>query len=187
MIKYLIYTPPLNIMSANVPECLTFSMSPNLALFATTGEGLLTSSLIVNDPIELDFPHPISANQVQLMLTKILWEEYGAGKIDRKHSSHFAAMLEELELDSTPEAYLDIVPWEVLANINHSFLLSEQKRKFLRYVVGLLFIEVSVPASFQNWVTTLSKLPVRSMVPAGVVSLTMKMKTVKARQSLQNR
>ena len=70
MIKYLIYTPPLNIMSANVPECLTFSMSPNLALFATTGEGLLTSSLLVDNPIELDFPHPISANQVQLMLTK---------------------------------------------------------------------------------------------------------------------
>ncbi len=91
-----------------------------------------------------------ASSEVQLMLTKILWEEYGAGKIDRKHSSHFAAMLEELELDSTPEAYLDIVPWEVLANINHSFLLSEQKRKFLRYVGGLLFIEVSVPASFQN-------------------------------------
>jgi len=91
-----------------------------------------------------------ASSDVQLMLTKIFWEEYGGGKLERKHSTHFAAMLKELGLDSTPEAYLDIVPWEVLANINHSFLLSEQKRKFLRYVGGLMFIEISVPASFQN-------------------------------------
>ncbi len=91
-----------------------------------------------------------AASDVQLMLTKIFWEEYGGGKLGRKHSSHFATMLEELGLDSRPEAYLDIVPWEVLANINHSFLLSEQKRKFLRYVGGLMFIEISVPASFRN-------------------------------------
>lgn len=91
-----------------------------------------------------------AGSDVQLMLTKILWEEYGAGKLERKHSSYFAAMLEELGLNSKPEAYLDIVPWEVLANINHSFLLSEQKRKFLRYIGGLMYIEISVPSSFQN-------------------------------------
>ena len=89
-------------------------------------------------------------SDVQLMLTRILWEEYGGGKLERKHSSHFAAMLNELGLDSRPEAYLNIVPWEILANINHSFLLSEQKQKFLRYVGGLMFIEISVPASFKN-------------------------------------
>ena len=91
-----------------------------------------------------------AGSEVQLMLTRILWEEYGGGKLERKHSSHFVAMLNELGLDSRPEAYLDIVPWEVLANINHSFLLSEQKQKFLRYVGGLMFIEISVPASFKN-------------------------------------
>ncbi len=91
-----------------------------------------------------------AGSDVQLMLTKILWEEYGGGKLERKHSSHFAAMLEEVGMDSRPEAYFDLAPWEVLANINHSFVLSEQKRKFLRYVGGLLFIEVSVPASFRN-------------------------------------
>ena len=70
--------------------------------------------------------------------------------MERKHNSYFASMLQELDLDSRPEAYLDIVPWEVLANINYSFMLSEQKRKFLRYVGGLMFIEISVPASFKN-------------------------------------
>jgi hypothetical protein len=89
-------------------------------------------------------------NEVQTMLTRILWEEYGSGKFSRKHSTHFAAMMEECDLDSRPEAYFDFVPWEVLANVNHSFFLSEQKKNFLRYIGGLLYIEVSVPASFQN-------------------------------------
>jgi len=91
-----------------------------------------------------------TGSDVQMMLTRILLEEYGGGKLERKHSSHFAVMLNQLGLNATPEAYLDIVPWQVLANINHSFLLSEQKQKFLRYVGGLMFIEISVPASFKN-------------------------------------
>jgi len=89
-------------------------------------------------------------NEIQTMLTRILWEEYGSGKLSRKHSTHFATMLEECNLDSTPEAYLDIVPWEVLANFNHSFFLSERKRKYLYYIGGLLYTEVSVPAAFEN-------------------------------------
>ena len=91
-----------------------------------------------------------ASSEMQVMLTRILWEEYGSGKLERKHSTYFAAMLDGLGLDSRPEAYFDLVPWEVLANINHSFMLSEQKRKFLRYIGGLLYIEVSVPASFTN-------------------------------------
>jgi hypothetical protein len=91
-----------------------------------------------------------ASSEVQLMLTRILWEEYGSGKLERKHSTFFAAMMDGMGLDSRPEAYFDLVPWEVLSNINHSFMVSEQKRKFLRYVGGLLYIEVSVPASFIN-------------------------------------
>ena len=89
-------------------------------------------------------------NEVQTMLTRILWEEYGSGKYSRKHSTHFATMLEECDMDSRPEAYFDLVPWEVLANINHSFFLSERKQNFLRYVGSLLYTEVSVPSAFQN-------------------------------------
>lgn len=90
-------------------------------------------------------------NEVQAMLTKILIEEYGGGKLARKHSSFFAAMLSEFGLNTTPEAYLDIVPWEVLANINHSFNMCERKRNFLRYIGSLLYFEISVPAAFQNY------------------------------------
>lgn len=89
-------------------------------------------------------------NEVQTMLTRILWEEYGSGKFSRKHSTHFATMLEECDMDSRPEAYFDLVPWEVLAVINHSFYLSERKKNFLRYIGSLLYTEVSVPAAFQN-------------------------------------
>jgi hypothetical protein len=89
-------------------------------------------------------------NEVQTMLTRILWEEYGSGKFSRKHSTHFSTMLEECDMNSKPEAYFDLVPWEVLTNINHSFFLSERKQNFLRYVGGLLYTEVSVPAAFQN-------------------------------------
>ena len=91
-----------------------------------------------------------ASSEVQLMLMRILWEEYGSGKLERKHSIFFAKMLDQMGLDSKPEAYFDLVPWEVLSNINHSFMLSEQKQKFLRYVGGLLYIEVSVPGSFIN-------------------------------------
>ena len=90
-------------------------------------------------------------NEVQAMLTKILLEEYGGGKLARKHTSFFAAMLNEFEMNTKPEAYFEIVPWEVLANINHSFTVCERKRNFLRYIGSLLYFETSVPAAFQNY------------------------------------
>jgi len=92
-----------------------------------------------------------ASNEVQAMLTKIFMEEYGGGKLARKHSTFFSAMLEEFEMDTRPEAYFDLAPWEVLANINQSFFLCERKRNFLRYVGSLLYFEVSVPAAFENY------------------------------------
>ncbi len=91
------------------------------------------------------------SNEVQAMLTKILLEEYGGGKLARKHSSFFSAMLSEFGMNTTPEAYFSIIPWEVLANINHSFTLCERKRNFLRYIGSFLYFEISVPAAFQNY------------------------------------
>ena len=90
-------------------------------------------------------------NEVQSMLTRIFSEEYGKGILARKHSTYFSTMLEQFKMDSQPEAYFDLAPWEVLANINHSFFLCERKRNFLRYIGSLLFFEVSVPAAFENY------------------------------------
>ena len=59
--------------------------------------------------------------------------------------------LQEMKMQTEPEAYFSLVPWEVLSNINHSFFLSERKRYFLRYVGGLLYTEVSTPAAFKHY------------------------------------
>ena len=91
------------------------------------------------------------ANEVHSVLTRLLVEEYGGGRLARKHSSYFKTMLEELDMQTEPEAYLRIVPWEVLAIINHSFFLTERKRYFLRYIGGLLYGELTVPATFRNY------------------------------------
>lgn len=90
-------------------------------------------------------------NEIHAMMTRLLVEEYGGGRLSRKHSTFFSAMLTELGMSVAPEAYFNLVPWEVLAAINHSFLLSERKRFYLRYVGGLLHTETSVPASFDNY------------------------------------
>jgi len=92
-----------------------------------------------------------AANEIQSMITRIFLEEYGGGQLRRKHSTFFSSMLNELGMNSKPEAYFDLVPWEVLANINHSFFLCDRNRHFLRYMGGLLYTEVSVPASFENF------------------------------------
>ncbi|MBE9179589.1 iron-containing redox enzyme family protein [Oculatella sp. LEGE 06141] len=91
------------------------------------------------------------SNEIHAVLTRLLVEEYGAGRLGRKHSSYFTVMLEELGMKTEPEAYFDLVPWEVLAIINHSFLLTERKRYFLRYVGGLLYGELTVPAAFRHY------------------------------------
>jgi len=92
-----------------------------------------------------------AANEIQSMITRIFLEEYGGGQLRRKHSSYFSAMLEEFDMSVKPEFYLDLVPWQVLANINHSFYLCDRNRYFLRYMGGLLYTEVSVPSSFINF------------------------------------
>ncbi|MBE9169043.1 iron-containing redox enzyme family protein [Pleurocapsales cyanobacterium LEGE 06147] len=90
-------------------------------------------------------------NEVHSVLTRLLIEEYGGSRLARKHSTYFTTMLEELDMQTEPEAYLDLVPWEVLAIVNHSFLLTERKRYFLRYIGGLLYGELTVPAAFRNY------------------------------------
>lgn len=92
-----------------------------------------------------------AANSVHARLTRLLLEEYGFGHLARKHSSYFAEMLREARMSTEAEYYLDLVPWEVLALTNQSFLFSERRRYFLRYIGGLLYFETSVPAAFRHY------------------------------------
>ena len=99
-----------------------------------------------------------AANEVQSTLTRVLVEEYGGGRLSRKHSTFFAQMLAEFGMNTEPEAYFDLVPWEVLACANHNFLVTERKRYFLRYSGGLTYFEVAGPAAYKNYLAAAQRL-----------------------------
>ncbi|MBD2185428.1 iron-containing redox enzyme family protein [Aerosakkonema funiforme] len=99
-----------------------------------------------------------AANEVQCTLVRVLLEEYGNGRLSRKHSTFFAQMLAEFGMNTEPEGYFDIVPWEVLASINHNFLLTECKRYFLRYNGGLTYFEIVGPSIYKNYLTAAQRL-----------------------------
>lgn len=99
-----------------------------------------------------------ASNEVQAMLIRVLMEEYGNGRLSRKHSTFFAQMMAELGLNTKPEFYLDIVPWEVLVCINHNFLLTECKQHFLRYNGGLTYFEIVGPSIYRDYMTAAQRL-----------------------------
>ncbi|GAB1540036.1 hypothetical protein NUACC21_27050 [Scytonema sp. NUACC21] len=101
-----------------------------------------------------------AANAVQCTLMRVFQEEYGNGRLPRKHSTFFAQMLNEFGMNTEPEGYFDLVPWQLLACSNHSYLISERKRYFLRYNGGLTYFEISVPATFRNYVAAGQRLEV---------------------------
>lgn len=99
-----------------------------------------------------------AANEVHATLMRVLIEEYGNGRLSRKHSTYFAQMLEEFGMNTQPEAYFDLVPWEVLACANHNFLMTERKIYFLRYNGGLTYFEVAGPAAYRNYLAAAQRL-----------------------------
>lgn len=99
-----------------------------------------------------------ASNEIQATLIRVLLEEYGNGRLSRKHSTFFAQMMSELGLKTDPEAYFDIVPWEVLATINHNFLMTECKRHFLRYNGGLTYFEIAGPTFYTDYLLAAQRL-----------------------------
>jgi tetratricopeptide (TPR) repeat protein len=99
-----------------------------------------------------------AANEIQCTLVRVLLEEYGNGRLSRKHSTFFAQMLAEFGMNTEPEGYFDLVPWEVLACDNHNFLTTDRKRYFLRYCGGLTYFEVAGPATYNNYLAAAQRL-----------------------------
>ncbi len=99
-----------------------------------------------------------ACNEIQATLIRVLLEEYGSGKLSRKHSTFFAQMMAELGLNTQPEGYFEIVPWQVLASINHNFLLTERKRHFLRYNGGLTYFEIAGPSIYTDYLMAAQRL-----------------------------
>ncbi len=99
-----------------------------------------------------------AASPAQSMMFRILMEEYGAGKLEKKHSTYFAHMLEAQGMSAKPEEYFMRVPWEVLSAINHSFYLSENKRFYLRFCGAFTYTELSTPVSFAGYARAAARL-----------------------------
>ncbi|GFE67728.1 iron-containing redox enzyme family protein [Chroococcus sp. FPU101] len=99
-----------------------------------------------------------ASNEVQATLIRVLLEEYGSGRLSRKHSTFFAQMMQELGLNPEPETYFDLVPWEVLASINHNFLLTQRKRHFLRYNGGFTYFEIYGPSIYKDYMAAAQRL-----------------------------
>lgn len=99
-----------------------------------------------------------ASNEVQAMLIRVLMEEYGNGRLARKHSTFFAKMMAEMSLNTKAEGYFDLAPWQLLASINHNFLLTECKRYFLRYNGGLTYFEIVGPSIYTDYLMAARRL-----------------------------
>jgi hypothetical protein len=99
-----------------------------------------------------------AASPAQSMMFRILMEEYGAGRLEKKHSTHFARMLEAQGMSAKPESYFWRVPWEALSAINHAFYLAENKRFYLRFCGAFTYTELSTPVSFARYARAAARL-----------------------------
>lgn len=61
-------------------------------------------------------------------MVEIQVDEYGGGKPDRIHADLYAAMMRELDLDSSYGAYLDVIPGTTLATVNLASMFGLHRR-----------------------------------------------------------
>ena len=83
-------------------------------------------------------------NEVQATLMRVLVER-------QRQASVFTTMLAACGLSTEPEAHLEFMSWEVLASVNHAFLLSGRKRHFLGFIGACLYRETAAPALFEGY------------------------------------
>ncbi|MBF2072573.1 MAG: iron-containing redox enzyme family protein [Synechococcales cyanobacterium C42_A2020_086] len=142
--------PPLTDYKQYVRETMTLAGYRQLIALVSL-DGLVESSRLC---------HILggASNEVQATLIRVLLEEYGNGRLSRKHSTFFAHMMQELGLNAEPETYFDLVPWEGLASINHNFLLTERKRHFLRYNGGFTYFEIVGPSIYRDYMRAAQRL-----------------------------
>ena len=71
------------------------------------------------------FAMPRLPGRAQVAMAELVYDEYGAGRPERRHSLLFAQAMEACGLDPTPGAYVDAVPATTLAlvNVMHLFAL----------------------------------------------------------------
>ncbi|KAF8068326.1 hypothetical protein HT031_002013 [Scenedesmus sp. PABB004] len=89
-----------------------------------------------------------AANEVSCAIFRVLMEEYGGGRLPRKHSTFYKTMMAQLGLDTREEGYLSLLPWAWLAGANANFLLTERRAHYLRYAGALTFFEINGPSTY---------------------------------------
>ncbi|MES1022528.1 iron-containing redox enzyme family protein [Gloeocapsa sp. BRSZ] len=99
-----------------------------------------------------------AVNEVESKLTQLLLEDYSRNYLSTQHSTLLAQMLSELQLNSIPEAYFKIVPYEVLACANHNFLLTDCKRLFLRCIGGMIYSEIAKSTTYKHYLVAAQRL-----------------------------
>ncbi|PPS44784.1 iron-containing redox enzyme family protein [Chroococcidiopsis sp. TS-821] len=99
-----------------------------------------------------------AVNEVESTLTQLLLKDYSRSYFSTQHSTLLAQMLNELQLDSLPEAYFKIIPYEVLVCANYNFLLTDCKRLFLRCIGGLVYSEIAKSTMYKHYLVAAQQL-----------------------------
>jgi hypothetical protein len=97
-------------------------------------------------------------------LTQLWSEENSGGVLNRPLSTYFTKMLAALGMNTELSTYHNLVPWEVLALLNHNFLLTRHRHHLLRYMGGLLCLEASVPIVFTHYQIAARRLGLPSII-----------------------
>jgi len=93
------------------------------------------------------FAIPRIAGRPKAALIEIQIDEYGGGQLDRMHASLFRTTMTELGLDTTPGAYLDVLPAATLAtnNLMSMFGLHRRLRGALLGQLAVFEMNSSLP------------------------------------------
>ncbi|GFH22479.1 uncharacterized protein HaLaN_19952 [Haematococcus lacustris] len=79
-------------------------------------------------------------------------EEYGAGRMAKKHSTFFASMMRELKLDDTPEVYLDEVPWQIVGpSVYRTYLSAAQRLNLSEEAAGYWALHIKEDERHGRW------------------------------------
>ena len=104
------------------------------------------------------FAIPRIRNPAKSAMVEIQADEYGGGDPARMHSELFAKTMRELGLDSSPGAYVEVLPAETLATVNLITLFGLQRRWRGALVGHLAGFEITSPQPNRRYANGLRRL-----------------------------
>jgi hypothetical protein len=107
---------------------------------------------------------------IQTEIAKIISDEYGHGNFNRKHSTLYAKLLEDLSLNSEYGYYFDRAYWATLAYSNLYFFMTLNKKNFYKYLGGIYYTETFTPIFYQKFLNGLKRIGITNKDTLGYVS-----------------